>query len=106
MSHAPRMWKALRSGRAFILERFGDTARAGFSAPAVVDAMDVEGIDVSVIYGPLYQCWIEGMDPVLGAAIARAYSRWLAEYMAESGGRIVAAAPIPLHEPDWALRRV
>jgi uncharacterized protein len=106
MLHPPRTLEALRFTPDLILERFGDTARAGFSAPAVVDAMDIEGIDVSVIYGPLYQCWIEGMDPALGAAIARAYTRWLAEYMAESGGRIVGAAPIPLHDVDVALREV
>src|SRR5262249_26048969 len=48
----------------------------------------------------------EGMDPELGAAIARAYSRWLAEYMAESSGRIVGAAPIPLHDVAVAVREV
>ncbi|MEX1007775.1 MAG: amidohydrolase family protein [Acidimicrobiia bacterium] len=106
MRHPPRTLEALRFTPDLILERFGEIAEAGFSAMAVVDAMDVEGIDVSVIYGPLYQCWIEGMDPELAAAIARAYSRWLAEYMAESGGRIVGAAPIPLHDVVLALKEV
>jgi predicted TIM-barrel fold metal-dependent hydrolase len=69
----------------------------------VVRALDIEGIDVSVIYGPLYECWIEGMDPALGCAIARAYSRWVATFSAESGGRIVGAAPIPLHDVDRAI---
>lgn len=106
MRHPPRTLEGLRFTPDLILDRFGDIAKAGFSASAVVDAMDVEGIDVSVIYGPLYQCWIEGMDPALAAAIARAYSRWLAEYMAESGGRIVGAAPIPLHDVGLALKEL
>jgi uncharacterized protein len=106
MRHPPRTLEALKFTPDLILERFGDLARAGFSPAAVVEAMDVEGVDVSVIYGPLYQCWIEGMDPELASGIARAYSRWLAEYTAESGGRIVGAAPIPLHDVRGALREL
>ena len=87
-------------------ERFGDIAAEGFSPAAVVRALDVEGIDVSVIYGPLYDCWIDGMDPVLACGIARAYSRWMASYSAEAAGRIVGAAPIPLHDVDLAMAEV
>jgi len=102
-AHPPGALDALRFSPATIAERFGDLAADGFSAEAVVRAMDVEGIDVSVIYGPLYDCWIEGMDPQLACAIARAYNRWLADYSARSGGRILGAAPIPLHDVDAAI---
>jgi predicted TIM-barrel fold metal-dependent hydrolase len=101
--HPPGALDALRFSPASIAERFGDIAAEGFSAKAVVRALDIEGIDISVIYGPLYECWIEGMDPALGGAIARGYSRWLAQYCPESGGRIVGAAPIPLHDVKAAI---
>jgi predicted TIM-barrel fold metal-dependent hydrolase len=103
MHHPPGTLDALRYTPEAVAERFGDIAADGFSATAVLRALDVEGIEVSVIYGPLYECWIEGMDPALACAIARAYSRWVATYSAESGGRIVGAAPIPLHDVDAAI---
>ncbi len=101
--HPPGTLETLRFTPDLILERYGSLAAEGFTAEGVVNALDVEGIDVSVIYGPLYPCWIEGMDPELACALARAYSRWLAQYSADSGGRIVGAAPIPLHSIEGAL---
>jgi predicted TIM-barrel fold metal-dependent hydrolase len=106
MSQPPGALDALRFSPETVAARFGDIAADGFSAAAVVRALDVEGVDVSVIYGPLYECWREGMDPALGCAIARAYSRWLARYSADSGGRILGAAPIPLHDVDLAVAEV
>lgn len=103
MLHPPGALDALRFNPASVAERFGDIAEEGFSAKAVVRALDTEGIDVTVIYGPLYECWIEGMDPVLACGIARAYSRWLSAYSTDSEGRIVGAAPIPLHDVDAAI---
>jgi predicted TIM-barrel fold metal-dependent hydrolase len=104
--HPPHTLESLRFTPDLIAQRFGDIAEERFGAEAVVRALDVEGIEISVIYGPLYDCWIEGMDPELGCAIARAYSRWLAEYVAESGGRIRGAAPIPLHDVALAIREL
>ena len=106
LRHPPHALESLRFSRETVLERYGDIAEDGFDAPAVVRALDVEGIEITVIYGPLYECWIEGMDPELACAIARAYSRWLAEYSAESGGRILGAAPLPLHDVGRALEEL
>ncbi|MGE0383168.1 MAG: amidohydrolase family protein [Gammaproteobacteria bacterium] len=102
----PNTFEAIGFTPEVVTKRFGDVAREAFSAPAVVRALDVERIDVSVIYGPLYECWIEGMDPALAAAIARAYSRYLVDYCGVSGGRIVGAAPIPLFDVKTALEEL
>ncbi len=104
--HPPGTLESLRFTPELIAARFGDIAAEEFSARAVVRALDVEGIDVSVLYGPLYDCWVEGMDPELACAVARAYSRWLVDYSQESGGRLLGAAPIPFHDVDLALREV
>jgi predicted TIM-barrel fold metal-dependent hydrolase len=104
--HPPHTLESLRFTPDLIRQRYGDLAEDGFSAQAVVRALDQEGIEISVIYGPLYDCWIDGMDAELACAIARAYNRWLAEYTAESGGRIRGAAPIPLHDVSLALAEV
>ncbi len=106
MQHPPGALEALRFDPQTIGQRFGDIAADHFSAQAVRRALDVEGIDVSVLYGPLYECWIEGMDPELAYAIARAYSRWLVEYIADAGGRLLGAAPIPFFDVELALRAI
>jgi predicted TIM-barrel fold metal-dependent hydrolase len=106
MRHPPHTMESLGFTPEKIRERYGDIAADGFDAPAVVRALDAEGIDITVIYGPLYDCWIEGMDPDLACGIARAYSRWLVDYGAASGGRIVGAAPLPFHDVELALREL
>jgi predicted TIM-barrel fold metal-dependent hydrolase len=97
---------ALRFTPEEVLARYGDLARRGFDAPGVVDALDVEGVDLMVIYGPLYPMWVDGIDPKLAAAMARAYNRWLADYAAASGGRITGAAPLPIQDVDLALEEL
>lgn len=87
-------------------ERFGEAAERGFDAPSVVKAMDQEGVDVMVIYGPGYDMWAEGIDPDLQAAMARAYTRWLADYHDASGGRIVGASPVPIADPQRGAEHV
>src|SRR5690606_12120694 len=106
MNHPPDTIGALGFTPERIRERFGDIAPDGFTPAAVMRGQDVEGVDVSVIYGPLYDCFVEGMDPQLACAMARAYNRWMAEYAGESGGRIVGAAPIPLFDVKAALNEV
>ena len=106
MKHPPDTIGALGFTPERIRDRFGDIAPNGFTPDAVLRGLDVEGVDVSVIYGPLYDCFVEGMDPQLACAMARAYNRWMAEYAGESGGRIVGAAPIPLFDVKAALQEV
>lgn len=82
---------------------FGEAATSGWQARPTAACLEGEGVDLSVTYGPGYDCWVGDMDPALAAAVARAYCRWLVDYSAESGGRIVGAAPVPLHDIDQAL---
>jgi predicted TIM-barrel fold metal-dependent hydrolase len=97
---------ALRWSPEHVRERFGAAAARGFDALAVVEAMDGEGVDVAVIYGPGYDMWGDGIDPELQAAMARAYTRWLADYREASGGRIIGASPVPIADPARAAEHV
>ena len=99
----PSILEALRWGPEQIEERYGDIARNGFDAKSVVGALDVEGVDLSVVYGPLYTMWVDGLDPAMAAALCRAYNRWLADYSAESGGRVLGAGPLPLQDVNAAV---
>ena len=106
MRHPPDAIQTLGFTAEKMRARFGDIASEEFSAAAVLRGLDVEGVDVTVIYGPLYDCFIEGMDPALACAMARAYNRWMAEYSEASGGRIIGAAPVPLHDIPSALGEI
>ena len=76
---------------------------AGFTGDRVAEAIEVEGVDVMVIYGPEYDLWLDGIDPELQAAMARAYNRWGQEMRETSGGRVLTSGPVPLN--DVAARR-
>jgi predicted TIM-barrel fold metal-dependent hydrolase len=56
-----------------------------------------------VIYGPGYDLWIDGIDPKLAGAMARAYCRWLVDYQRDSDGRILGAAPLPIQDVGEAI---
>jgi predicted TIM-barrel fold metal-dependent hydrolase len=84
--------------------RYGEAFLTGWDGASVGRAQQAEGVDISVIYGPGYDVWLKDMDPALAAAMAQAYSRWLAQYREDSGGVIRGAAPLPLGNVDLALK--
>jgi predicted TIM-barrel fold metal-dependent hydrolase len=63
--------------------------------------MDVEGIDAAVLY-PTYGLLVLGVDtlaPDLAAALARAYNRWLRDFVGRSPDRLKGAALVSMHAP-------
>ena len=78
----------------------------GFTGDRVANALARDGIDLSVIYGPEYDLWFDGIDPDLQAAMVRAYNRWGAEMRATSGGRVHTAGPVPLGDVTRAIAEI
>jgi len=78
----------------------------GFTGDRVAKALESEGVDVMVIYGPEYDMWLEGIDPELQAAMARAYNRWGAEMREASGGKVLASGPVPLNDVARAVEEI
>src|SRR5213594_3493026 len=70
-----------------------------------IEAMDIEGIDVGV----LFRTWatqainIDGLEPAFGAAMARARNRWIGDFCQERPDRLKASGLVPLHDIDLAL---
>jgi uncharacterized protein len=79
------------------------TSAAG--APKRLEAMDQEGIDVGVVYPTrgLFAQGIDGMEPKLAAAIARAYNNWLYDFCAVNPQRLIGAGMISPFEIDDAV---
>ena len=82
-------------------DRYGDLARRGFDAPALLEGMDVEGVDVAALfpsYG-LYVPWADHLAPELAVGLARSYNRWIVSLCADGDRRLVPVALAPLHDP-------
>src|SRR2546428_7556205 len=96
------MLQDVQAGQA---DRYAHDERRGYAAVAQVEAMDQEGIDVAVLFPSrgLFALAVDGMDPELAAAIARAYNEWLAHFCAENPTRLLGAAMLAPHDVDAAV---
>src|SRR5256886_1437701 len=97
-----RMLQVVQAGQA---DRYAHAERRGYDAVAQVEAMDQEGIDVAVLFPSrgLFALAVDGMDPELAAAIARAYNEWLAHFCPENPPPLLRAAPLAPHQRDAAV---
>ncbi|MHB8619217.1 MAG: amidohydrolase family protein [Chloroflexota bacterium] len=81
-------------------------ARAsGFDAASTLAAMDIEGIDVAVMYGTRGRQILmhDDIEPAYAAALARAYNDWAAAYCQASPRRLKFAAQIAMHDIGRAV---
>ena len=60
----------------------GNDAARGWTSEVQLEAMDIEGIDIAVLYPTrgLRALVDERMDPEFGAAMARAYNDWMYDF--------------------------
>ena len=101
-----RQQEAVRWTTEAMVAKYGDVVNRGFDGPGVAESMRREGVDLMVLYGPGYDMWIDGIDPDLQAGMARAYNRWAEEMRETSGGRVLAAGPVPLSDMTRAVEEV
>jgi len=101
-----RQQEAVRWTTEAMVAKFGEVVTKGFDGASVAASLEVEGVDLCVLYGPGYDMWLEGIDPDLQAGMARAYNRWAEEMREESGGRVLAAGPVPLNDIEHAVEEV
>ena len=80
--------------------------KRGFDAKSQLEAMDIEGIDVAVLFPTacLHIMTMPDMDPHLAAAICRAYNNWLYDFCQENPKRLFGAALLPPHDVSLAVR--
>jgi predicted TIM-barrel fold metal-dependent hydrolase len=81
-------------------------ARArGFDAESTLIAMDIEGIDLAVLYGTRGRQILchDNLAPEYAAALARAYNDWAADYCKTDPQRLKFAAQIAMHDVAGAV---
>jgi len=66
--------------------------------------MDRDGVDASVMYGPIVPLLIE--DPELRRVCYRAYNDWLAEFCATAPDRLIGVGLIPIDDAKSAAEEV
>jgi predicted TIM-barrel fold metal-dependent hydrolase len=78
----------------------------GYDAETHLMAMDIEGIDVGVLYGTRGRQvqMHDGLDPEVAAALARANNNWTRDYCTLDPKRLRFAAQLPFHDPALAAR--
>jgi predicted TIM-barrel fold metal-dependent hydrolase len=90
------------------LQRFGRVAERGFEPGALLEALDIEGIDQAAVYPSfgLHVPYCRHLEPPLATALARAYNRWIGEYARSAGGRVHPVGLAPLHDPALAAAEI
>src|SRR5918994_2828550 len=97
---------ALASIRERILsEKYPEEEAHNFDNIAQLRAMDKEGLDVAILYPSrgLFVLAVDGLDPELAAAIARAYNDWLHDFCKVDPNRMFGAGIIAPHDVSAAV---
>jgi uncharacterized protein len=83
---------------------YGSHAERGWTAEVQLEAMDIEGIDVAVLYPTrgLQVLAEPSMEPQFAAALARAYNNWLYDFCEKDPNRLLGAGMISPFDIDEA----
>ena len=84
---------------------YEDGEKHGWDPGSHLRAMDTEGIDIGVLFPTrgLTVLAVDGMDPGLALAIARAYNNWLYDFCQGDPDRLFGAAMIPPFDVEYAV---
>ena len=92
--------------RAFARSPHYDVAHArGYDAGSHVQAMDIEGIDVAILYGTRGRQVLmhDDLAPEVASALARAHNNWTHDYCQFAPGRLRFAAQLAFHDVPGAI---
>lgn len=89
-----------------ITDRFANARSRGFDPPSQLEAMDIEGIDIAVLFRTFgaHVIALDNMDSGLALAICQAFNDWLSDFCSADSGRMKGAAQLPMHDVDKAVQ--
>ncbi len=84
--------------------KYGDKVPLGAcDAKDRITRLDKEGLDAAIIYPSLDLTWETDTDDAeYSQAMCRAYNRWVSDWSADSGGRLIPVAHLSLGDPAGA----
>ena len=83
-----------------------DSARArGYDPQSYIEAMDIEGVDVGVLFGTRGRQILmhDELEPAYAAALAKAHNQWTFEFCRHAPERLKFAAQISYHDVNLAV---
>ncbi|MCZ6873058.1 MAG: amidohydrolase family protein [bacterium] len=88
--------------------RYQDPAEdlPGDNPHSMLQAMNREGIDVSIIFRTLasHVIGVDDLEPELSAAVCRAFNNWLHDFCKTNPERLKLAALMPMHDVQLAVQ--
>ena len=92
--------------RTFMNKRWSEGYPGAFDPAHRLRDMDLEGIDIAMVFPSLAGAVGGVRDLDLAADMARAYNRWLLDYCSTDPLRLLPAAIVPLQDPGAAVAEV
>ena len=86
-------------------ELYRDHAARGWSPEVQLEAMDVEGLDIAVLFPSrgLSVLTLPDLEPRFAAAIARAYNDWMYDFCQGDPARLLGAGMISVYDVNDAI---
>jgi predicted TIM-barrel fold metal-dependent hydrolase len=86
-------------------EVYRSYAERGWNAELQLEAMDIEGIDIAVLYPTrgLRALVVPDLEPDFAAAIARAYNNWLYDFCQKDPQRLIGAGMVSPYDMNDAV---
>lgn len=88
-----------------ISDRFAEARARQFDAPSQLKALEVEGIDIAVLFRTFgaHVIALDGMEGDLALAICQAFNNWLADFCATDPSWLKGAAQMPMQDVEKAV---
>ena len=86
--------------------KYMEGRKGGFDPHARIPDMDLDGIDAAFLYPSVGLFAGAIKDPLLAAAVCRAYNRWLADYCRPYPDRLFGVAMLPMQSIDLAIEEM
>ncbi|OLB42217.1 MAG: hypothetical protein AUG14_01815 [Candidatus Rokubacteria bacterium 13_1_20CM_2_68_19] len=98
----------LSGSRLHDTERLAFAVERDYDAQAQVMGMDLEGVDIAVLYPTTGLSLIarNNLDPLLSLAICQAYNNWIHEFCQYSPDRLKFVAMLPVHDVHLACKEL
>lgn len=90
-------------GEEMVAHRYQRPLSRNYDAVSQVEAMDVEGLDVAVLFRTFPLHCDDRLEPEYANDLCRAWNSWIADFCKESPERLKPSALITLHDVDLAI---
>ena len=104
----PASRQSLSSSRIAASGRLDFAAQRNYNAEAQVMALEMEGVDIAVLFPTscLSLLGRDDMDPQLSLALCQAHNNWIHEFCRYSPDRLKFVAMLPVHDIHLACREL